>query len=187
MWPLGHAAVGYLCYTLATRTRFDRPPGEITVLILLLGTQFPDLVDKPLAWYLGVIPTGRSLAHSLLLLVPLSIGVYLLVRRYDRPEYGIAFALGALSHTLVDAVPVLWGAPDPSFLLWPALPVEPYESGAPSVIGLFQESLGNPYFLLEFALAALALVYWRRDGYPGLGAIRAILDVLTRSSTKESA
>ncbi|TYL36718.1 metal-dependent hydrolase [Natronococcus pandeyae] len=188
MWPLGHAAVGYLCYTIATRMRFDRPPGEFAVLFLLIGTQFPDLVDKPLAWYLGALPTGRTLAHSLLFLVPLSIGVYFLARRYDRPEYGIAFVLGALSHALVDALPVLWGGTDPSFLLWPALPVEAYESGAPSVIGLFQESLGDPYFLLEFVLAAIALVYWRRDGYPGLEPIRAVLvRVLTRSSTKESA
>jgi hypothetical protein len=175
MWPLGHAAVGYLCYSLLTRARVDRPPGEFVVLFLLFGTQFPDLVDKPLAWYLGVIPTGRTLAHSLLLLVPLSVGTYLLARQYRRPEYGVAFGFGALSHTLVDAAPALWGATDPSFLLWPALPVEGYESGAPSVTALFLESLGDPYFLSEFVFAALAFVLWRRDGYPGLGAIRALV------------
>ncbi|WP_306059259.1 metal-dependent hydrolase [Natronococcus wangiae] len=186
MWPLGHAAVGYLCYTLAARTRFGRPPGEIAVLVLLLGTQFPDLVDKPLGWYLGVLPTGRTLAHSLLLLVPLSIGAVLLARRYGRP-YGPAFALGALSHVLVDVLPALWGAADPNILLWPVLPIELYESGAPSVIELFLESFGDPYVLLEFVLAALALVYWRRDGYPGLEPIRAAIGrVLSRSSRIES-
>ncbi|AGB38985.1 metal-dependent hydrolase [Natronococcus occultus] len=176
MWPLGHAAIGYLCYTLATRTRFDRPPGQIAVLVLLFGTQFPDLIDKPLAWYLGVIPTGRTLAHSLLFLVPVSIAVYVLARRYGRAEYGFAFGLGALSHTLVDALPALWGGTDPSFLLWPALPVEGYESGAPSVTALFLESLGDPYFLSEFVLAALALAIWRRDGSPGLATLRALVD-----------
>ena len=92
-------------------------------------------MDKPLAWYLGVIPTGRSLAHSLVLLVPLSIGIYLLARRYGRTEYGVAFAIGALSHTLVDALPAVWGGTNPSFLLWPLLSVESYESGAPTVLG----------------------------------------------------
>ena len=28
------------------------------VLALALGTQLPDLVDKPLAWYLDVLPFG---------------------------------------------------------------------------------------------------------------------------------
>jgi membrane-bound metal-dependent hydrolase YbcI (DUF457 family) len=187
MWPLGHAAVGYLCYLLATRTRFDRPPGEFAVLALLVGTQFPDLVDKPLAWYLGVIPTGRTLAHSLLFLIPVAVGVYLLARRYGRPEYGFAFGLGALSHTLVDALPAVWGGTDAGFLLWPAIPVEEYESGAPTVTALLMDSLGDPYFLLEFVLAAIALVAWRRDGYPGLEAIRAIVGrVLSRSSTPDS-
>ncbi len=175
MWPLGHVAIAYLLYTLATHTRFDAPPAHIPALILVVGSQFPDLVDKPLAWYLGVIPTGRSLAHSLLLLVPLSIGLFLIARHYNRSEYGIAFAIGALSHTLVDALPAVWGETNPSFLLWPALPVESYESGAPTILGLLQNSIGEPYFLAEFVLAAFALVAWRRDGYPGLEPIRTLL------------
>ncbi|NGM67622.1 metal-dependent hydrolase [Natronolimnobius sp. AArcel1] len=173
MWPLGHAAVGYLLYTFATRTRFDSPPAALPLFSLLLGTQFPDLVDKPLAWYVGVLPTGRTLAHSLLFLIPLSIIVLAVARRYDRTELGFAFVLGALSHAVVDVIPALWGAADPNMLLWPLLPVETYESGPPTIIGLFLESLSDPYFLLEFVLAALALAAWRRDGYPGLEVVRS--------------
>lgn len=187
MWPLGHAAIGYLCYVLATRLRFDRPPGEVAVLALLIGTQFPDLIDKPLAWYLGVLPTGRTLAHSLFVLLPVSIAVYVLARRYGRPEYGFAFGLGAISHAIVDAVPALWGGGGANHLLWPVTPVESYESGAPSVTALFLESLGDPYFLLEFVLAAVALVAWRRNGSPGLVAIRVLLErVLPDRSTQDS-
>ncbi|RQG96169.1 metal-dependent hydrolase [Natrarchaeobius oligotrophus] len=167
MWPLGHAAIAYLCYTAATRVRLERPPAAIPVAIVLFGSQFPDLVDKPLAWYLGVLPTGRTLAHSLLLLVPLSVLVYAIAVRAEKPEYGIAFAIGVLSHALVDTIPALWGGTDPSFLLWPLVPVEPYENGAPTVFGLLLDSLGDPYFLSEFLFAALALVMWRRDGCPG--------------------
>ncbi len=186
MWPLGHVAIAYLLYTAATHSRFNAPPAHVPALILVVGSQFPDLVDKPLAWYLGVIPTGRSLAHSLVLLVPLSIGIYLLARRYGRTEYGVAFAIGALSHTLVDALPAVWGGTNPSFLLWPLLSVESYESGAPTVLGLLQNSIGEPYFLAEFVLAAFALVAWRRDGYPGLDPIRTLLSrIATRRSQSE--
>ncbi|WP_436342981.1 metal-dependent hydrolase [Natronorubrum sp. FCH18a] len=177
MWPLGHVAVAYLCYTLATRARFDAPPAHVPALILVVGSQFPDLVDKPLAWYLGMIPTGRSLAHSLLLLVPLSIAVSLVADRHDRGEYGIAFAIGALSHTFVDVLPVIWNPEtSPNQLLWPITPVEPYPSGPPTVLGLLQESITEPYFLLEFVLAAVAFTLWRRHGSPGLEVLRTALE-----------
>lgn len=175
MWPLGHVAVAYLCYTIATRARFDAPPAHVPALILVIGSQFPDLVDKPLAWYLGVIPTGRTLAHSLLVLVPLTFAVLVLSSHYNRSEYGIVFAIGALSHVLVDAVPALWGPNESAtHLLWPVVPVEEYEQGAPSILALFQESLGQPFFLAEFALAAVALVCWHRHGYPGLEPVRTV-------------
>ena len=177
MWPLGHVAVAYLCYTLATRARFDAPPGHLAALVLVFGSQFPDLLDKPLAWYVGVLPTGRTLAHSLLFLIPVSVAVYLLARRYGRGEYGVAFAIGALSHAVVDAVPALWESTNQSaaHLLWPITTVEPYESGAPSVLELLRESMGDPYFLSEFVLAAVAFTLWRRDGYPGLEPLRDLL------------
>ena len=168
MWPLGHAAVAYLVYSLVTRMRGNRPPKRVPVIILLVASQFPDLVDKPLAWYVGALPTGRTLAHSLLVLVPLTLGVYLLARRYDRVEYAIAFGIGVLSHALLDALPALWGGTDPGFLLWPLVSVETYADGPPTVMGLLMASLRDPYFHLEFVTAGLAILAWRADGYPGL-------------------
>ena len=175
MWPLGHAAIAYLLYTLWTRRYHGRPPAAIAVFVVLVASSFPDLVDKPLAWYLGVLPTGRTLAHSLLFLVPLVLLVLAVSRRYRRQEYGIAFAIGALSHTLVDAAPALWGGGDASHLLWPLTPVDAYESGAPSVLELFLASLNDPYFLSEFVFAGLALAVWRADGYPGLAFVARLV------------
>lgn len=175
MWPLGHAAVGYLCYTLATRGRAGDSPTSAAVVALLVGTQFPDLVDKPLAWYLGVLPAGRSLAHSLVVLGPLCAGCYLLARRHERSELGVAFGVGALSHPLVDALPALWTPGlDAAFLLYPIVGVETYEDGAPTAIELLLATLPEPWFQLEFVLAALALTVWSRDGAPGLGVPRRL-------------
>ncbi len=178
MWPLGHAAVAYLCYRGWQRLRATEPPGHLVVVALLFGSQFPDLVDKPLAWYLGVLPTGRTLAHSLLVLVPLSLLVYAVARRLgaEYEPYAVAFTVGALSHALVDAMPVLWGGNDANHLLWPLIPVESYEDGAPTILELFMSSLSDPYFVSEFVLAALALVLWRADGYPGLQVVPMALE-----------
>jgi len=168
MWPLGHAAVAYLCYTGLQRARTETV-GGLAVVALLVGSQFPDLVDKPLSWSLGVLPTGRTLAHSLLILGPFVGLVYALTVRYDRAEYGIAFGVGAILHVLTDSLPVLWGEEELAFLLWPVVAVEPYPDGAPTVGGLLVTALGSPYLLAEFVLAAIAVVVWRADGYPGVG------------------
>ncbi len=169
MWPMGHVAIAYLLYTVSTRHRFDAAPTAAGAVTVGIGSLFPDLVDKPLAWYVGVLPTGRTLAHSLVVLVPFVLVVYGLARWRGMEEYGFAFGLGAISHAVVDAVPALWmGVDEATFLLWPLISVERYEEGAPTVLGLLRESLTDPYFLSEFVFLAVALAVWRADGYPGL-------------------
>lgn len=188
MWPLGHAAVAYCLYSTSTRVRFDRGPAALATLVVLVGSSFPDLVDKPFSWYLGVLPTGRSLAHSLLVLVPLCLCLWLIVRRGEHSELGIAAVVGLLSHSLVDAMPALWDDPEAAtHLLWPVLGVEEYETGPPTILGLLLDSLGDPWFLLEFLLAAVALVLWRADGYPGPTAVRAgITRIVGRPDTPKT-
>ena len=174
MWPLGHLAVAYLCYAGFRRARGGTPAKALAVVALVVGSQLPDLVDKPLAWYLGVLPTGRSLAHSLVVIGPLIGLAYVVASRNGRAEYGIAAGVGMGSHLLADVVPALWGAADPAILVWPLLPLEPYPDGAPTIMGLLADSLGEPYFAAEFVLAALAVVVWRREGYPGLALPRRV-------------
>ena len=69
MWPWEHAAVAYLCWAALDR-RAARSEGAAVVAVLV-GSQFPDLIDKPLSWVFQVLPTGQSLAHSLLFALPL--------------------------------------------------------------------------------------------------------------------
>lgn len=168
MWPTGHLAIAYLCYSASTRQRFDGSPEAMAVLVVGFGGLFPDLVDKPLAWYLSVLPTGRSLGHSLLFLVSLTAVLFLMTRSRGRGEYSVAFGIGAISHTLLDAVPALWGAGDWEQLFWPLLPIQGYEGSAPTILGLLRDSLASPYFVVEFLLVGVALLIWRVDGYPGV-------------------
>ena len=189
MWPWGHLAVGYLLYTLYTRTRYGHRPLAIATIFLVVGSQFPDLIDKPLSWTFGILPTGRTLAHSLLFAVPVSVGVYEACKRHDRlhTEWGIAFVIGTLSHVIVDALPaLLWGDPtEARFLLWPLLSVPGYEGESPSIVGAFLTLDLSPHLLFEFVLVALALAIWWRDGLPGLSyCYDRVRELLTTTPTR---
>jgi membrane-bound metal-dependent hydrolase YbcI (DUF457 family) len=171
MWPWGHAAVGYLAYTLLRRRVGERPAG-LAVIALAVGTQFPDLVDKPLGWTLGVLPGGRSLAHSLLTLAVVASVVLALARRYRRPAVGWAFVVGAVLHLAGDALyPALGGnVGDTTFLLWPLLPMpEPEIAQSFSAHAAVLEP--GPTFGFELLLAVAALVAWHDDGHPGPGTL----------------
>lgn len=177
MWPLGHLAVGYLAYSLWRRARDGRPPRSGPVVVVLFASQLPDLIDKPLAWYFEVLPTGRTLGHSLLVMVPLCLLVLAIARHRDRLAAGVAFVFGVMSHLLVDAMPALWRAEaDATFLLWPLLPPVGFENGAPEVTAMLLGSLTQPWFLFEFVLAGLALALWLHDGRPGFDMARHALE-----------
>lgn len=182
MWPWGHLAVGYLSYTTAVhlfRTSHDR----VALVALVVGTQFPDLVDKPLAW-VGVLAYGRALAHSLLVLVPLCALVLFVARRQGRGRTGGAFVLGALSHVVSDAWDGLLAldVDRMSFLLWPFVPspdtdvrgtptgharrlaseVDTQQAGTDGFLDVVQS---EPAVQACFLLAAVGV--WVAEGAPG--------------------
>ncbi len=168
MWPIGHAAVAYLIFSLYNRIRNRSDPSEATAAIVAVASQGPDLVDKPLAWRLGVLASGRSLSHSLFVLAPVAWGGYALARRIGRPDIGRALVVGTLTHTLVDALPAVCGKADARFLAWPLTRVPVGKSGHPTISGLLRRSLRDPEFYAEFLLAGLAALAWWRDGAPGV-------------------
>ena len=179
---MGHIAGAYFIYVGYERLRGTNRIDGWFIPVLVVASLVPDLIDKPLAWYFGVLPTGRSLGHSLLFLVPLVIVSVAYFRSRDRPELGVAVAVGCLSHIALDALPVLWDdEASADFLLYPYWTVEPYETTAPTVIELLLASLADPYFLLEFVLLGIAIVVWLRDGKPGLSVIKdTTRDLLAR-------
>jgi hypothetical protein len=174
MWPWGHLVIGYLGYSALSSLWLRRPPSGRATLLLVFGTQLPDLIDKPLAWTFHLLPSGRSLAHSLLVAVPLVILVYRHYRRHGHPSFGIAFGIGYLSHLFGDALfPFLHGEyAFLSFLGWPILPPPPYgvEQG---FIAHFTSIELTPFFALQICLVVVTFMVWLRDGYPGVGELRS--------------
>lgn len=182
MWPWEHAAVGYLLYWVLLGRR-ARPVDHAAALAVVFGTQFPDLVDKPLSWWLQVLPTGQSLAHSLLVAVPLVVLVTAVAAAAGRTRVGLAFGIGYLAHLPGDVLyPVLIGGqPSVGFLLYPLVPVEPYavagvgvrlQSVVENVLPLLRSPAGVAYVAGDLLLVGLAAVVWYRDGCPGLALLR---------------
>lgn len=178
MFPWEHAAVGYILVSLWARAT-NRTLDSRAVVAVLVGTQFPDLVDKPLAWSVGVLPSGISLAHSLFVSVPVSIGIVLVARRYRLTTVGVAFAIGYLSHIPADLLysgfffgnyGVIWA------FLWPFS-----YGGETATRGLFGQTwfyvsrfvvyLRQPgawrFVLIEVLLLGSAIWLWVGDGALG--------------------
>jgi len=172
MWPLGHAAVAYLLVSYGGEWGWLPRPDFALVATVLFASQTPDLIDKPLAWYLPVLPAGRSLGHSLFLLLPVCLLAVAIGRRRGWPALGLAVTLGLLSHVALDVTPALWGGEGWRFLVWPIRSIDGFDT-APSILAMLEANLDDPWFQLEFVLAGLALVRWRGDGYPGLAWLRA--------------
>jgi membrane-bound metal-dependent hydrolase YbcI (DUF457 family) len=171
MWPWAHGAVGYLAYRLAGR-QAGRAPDPTAVLVLGLATQLPDLIDKPLGWYLGVLPGGRSLAHSLLFAGLICAVAYSAARRYRRPRLARVFALGYSSHLAGDAYAhALSGRLEAlGFLAYPFVPVPPEPPGV-GLLSLVSALRLDAFLAFELLVTAAAVGLWLYDGRPGLGVV----------------
>ncbi|WP_135365220.1 metal-dependent hydrolase [Halosimplex halophilum] len=176
MWPWGHLALAYLAYSCYSRLGRGHRPTAATALVVAVASQFPDLVDKPLAWTLSVLPSGRSLAHSLLVLGPLVALLYTAARARDEGEapLAVAFGIGAVVHAFGDALYSLVALEvrGAGFLLWPVVPPLEYEveQSFAAHLALIDAS---PELYFELLVVAAAAAVWRADGYPGLGTVLA--------------
>jgi len=177
MWPWEHLASGYIVYSLVNRAVGGERPTGAEATALAVGTQFPDLIDKPLGWGTSILPSGISLAHSLLCAVPVSLTAIALARYLGVRKVGLAFAVGYLAHLPGDIVypMVLGGEPRLAFLLWPLLetPASAPASITGHVWGLFAQFLdllgtptGRLYAVAELLVLGTALGAWLLDGRP---------------------
>ncbi|WP_380679199.1 metal-dependent hydrolase [Salinigranum sp. GCM10025319] len=100
--PHIHLLIAVVPVILYVLLRYRALPSLALVYVAFFGSQFPDLVDKPLATELLLIPNGRMFTHSLMIAVPVSIGVILFVRRRGYLREGAAFVFAYLSHIVAD-------------------------------------------------------------------------------------
>lgn len=183
MWPWEHLAVGYIAYSLLTRLLWRRAPRSGAVVALAIGTQFPDLVDKPLAWTFGITPSGYSIAHSLFVALPLASLAVLVGAALHRRHVGFAFAVGYLSHLPGDVFyPMLVGGqPTASPVLWPLVAAGEPETSV-GFVEMFRTLFGrylnelltaqlSPYLALELGLMGSVVLLWLYDGMPPLRAL----------------
>jgi len=98
------------------------------VLLLLVATQLPDVIDKPLAWTFAILPSGRMLAHSLVVSLPILSVLVLLAARRGYGRHAVVFSAGYLSHIAGDFYPIVRLGTDYYFfpnLFWPLLAAHP--------------------------------------------------------------
>jgi membrane-bound metal-dependent hydrolase YbcI (DUF457 family) len=167
MFPIEHALVAFLpvsAYVLLTDRRL---PSVRLAAVVFLGSQFPDLVDKPLAYQFGLIPSGRVFMHSLPVALPFLAGVAIYGRQTERPRLTVGFAFAYASHLVADNYGPLFG-PRPRVrpdLLWPfADPVARPDVPSWAGVGGIHTTLWTGVSVLVLcATGAIVLVdLWRR-------------------------
>lgn len=189
MWPWGHAAFGYLLYSFGLRL-FGRTPTGYPVLVLLIGTQIPDLVDKTLSWVLELFPQGYSVAHSVFVAVPIGMLVIAVAVWRRRTSYGLAFLLGYWSHLVGDLLFGLLSSNPYTFarVLWPVVTLPPYSTDLSGLARVQAYVISFLNFFADEGLAAvlvllavyfgpvlLAVVLWLLDGAPGATELRRFI------------
>ncbi len=176
MWPWGHLGVAYLLYAGYTHIKEGRPPRGLPVVAVVLGSQVADLIDKPLSW-VGLLSSGRSLAHSAVFAGVLITLAVALGSRWRRLDVAVAFSIGHVSHLLADLPPrLLLGYPfGTEFLYWPFLdgPIFGYNQQVfepPSIVETVVTPLTDRtvFRAFEWLLFVVAALWWYRDGCPGL-------------------
>lgn len=187
MWPWEHAAVGYLLYSLWCRMVYREPPSDLPVAAVVIGSQLPDLIDKPLSWGLGVFQTGYALGHSALVTVPVGLAVGIGSIRTAHHRTVTALLIGYWSHLVGDVVNPLRSGGTVRFdtVLWPVVVGPPYEQdlglarGLVYVTDLFDSlqtadslSLVGAYLLVP----GITIVVWIADGMPGMTVFNWISD-----------
>jgi len=124
VFPWGHFLIAFLPVVTYVVVRDRRLPTLRFVGVVFVGSQFPDMVDKPLAHQFGILPSGRVFMHSLPIALPLLLIVGLYGWQTDRTRASSAFIFAHLSHILADNYNAFLG-PDPQIppdLLWPFAP-----------------------------------------------------------------
>jgi hypothetical protein len=153
MWPWGHLGLGYLL-GVPLLDRYGLDGDYVALAVLAAGTQLPDLVDKPLAWTFGVLPYGRAVMHSLLVVGAVAVVLSVLSAPV---RVRVPLLAGWVSHLVGDAVyPLAEGAVgEVTFLAYPLVAL-PEPAGDYGVLSYFRNVALTGETALEVSLFVLA-------------------------------
>lgn len=98
--------------------RYRRSPTRPMLFVVFIGSQFPDLVDKPLE-LARVVPWGRVGMHSLPFAIPAAVLVLVYARATDRTHLGVGFVFAYSVHWLTDWIPKFIEGTIPPSIFWP--------------------------------------------------------------------
>lgn len=182
MWPWDHVAVAYIAYSAYARAR-GRRPSATTAVVVVIAAIAPDMIDKPLSWWLAVLPSSRSLGHSAFTAAGVVAVTGAVQRRVGPVGLTPAVAIGYASHLLGDvAYPlVVKDSLRVEFLLWPLVPAVADSTPDPfthvselfaAFLGYLSTPAGTAYLVLDLVLLLGAAALWFSDGAPGVGPIR---------------
>ncbi|PCR89636.1 metal-dependent hydrolase [Natrinema ejinorense] len=186
MWPWEHFAFAYVLYSLTTNVIFRTSPSARETVAVAVGSQLPDLIDKPLAWTVGITDVGYSIGHSMFVAPFVCLAVYAMaVRRGERALSG-AFALAYVSHPLADLFSQLLRGRvvDPRIVLWPiASPPATSHGGfldhfARYFVRYVHQLLTGGLTVqiaFQFLLGLAVLALWLFDGAPIVGDVWRLL------------
>lgn len=178
MYPWEHLLLGYLVVSLYTHIRYRSSPTAAQTIAAVIGSQAPDLVDKPLAWSFGLVETGYAVGHSIFVAPGVILATAVLSRRVGRERSGVAFVLAYLSHLASDIVyPLAHGRGiEPRVVLWPiASPPGSDIDGKflDRTLYYFQRFYGEMtageltwFVAFQLSLAGGVLLLWMYDGAP---------------------
>lgn len=162
MWPSEHFVFAFLPFLVYTAVRYQRVPSGHSILLVVVGSQLPDLIDKPLAWTFAVIPSGRMLAHSIVISGPALVVGCLLALRVGWARYAVLFSFSYLSHLVGDFYSILFVGREYYFfpnLFWPLLEANPDQT--PSFTAHIPEDPSS--LLIPAAIFATVLCYALAD------------------------
>jgi len=163
MFPIEHfivAAGPVIAYSFVHDRRL--PPLQLFAIVFV-GSQLPDLIDKPLAHQFHILPSGRVFIHSLPIAIPISCLVGWYAWQTDRPRAGGAFVFAYFSHLVADNWRVL-SPPNPTLsrdLLWPLRPAMS-RPRVPSWAGVHSINI-HLWTAFSIIVVAIATYYLYRD------------------------
>lgn len=130
MFPLEHFLAAFVPVGAYFVIRYRQLPSAGVVFAVFVGSQFPDLVDKPLS-LANLIPWGRVFMHSLPFAVPIAAVVLWYAVATDQQHLGVGFVFAYLLHIPGDWYGRLLSGDIPPDLLWPimSIPAHPDAPG----------------------------------------------------------